>query len=40
MAGGATDYLPKPIDLDLLLKTITRVLQRSSPELVEPRADH
>jgi CheY-like chemotaxis protein len=40
MAGGATDYLPKPIDLDLLLKTITRVLQRSSPELVAPRADH
>jgi PAS domain S-box-containing protein len=40
MAGGATDYLPKPIDLDLLLKTITRMLQRGSPELVAPRVDH
>jgi PAS domain S-box-containing protein len=30
MAGGATDYLSKPIDLDVLLKTITRTLQPSS----------
>jgi CheY-like chemotaxis protein len=30
MAGGATDYLSKPIDLDVLPKTITRTLQPSS----------
>jgi PAS domain S-box-containing protein len=36
LAGGATDYLAKPIDLDLLLKTITGTLQAISPELVEP----
>jgi PAS domain S-box-containing protein len=36
MAGGASDYLAKPIDLDLLLKTITRTLHRSSPDLAEP----
>jgi PAS domain S-box-containing protein len=36
MAGGATDYLAKPIDVDLLLKTVSRTLQAVSPELAEP----
>lgn len=31
IAGGAADYLAKPIDLDLLLKTISRKLQPRSP---------
>src|SRR5439155_3248898 len=36
MAGGASGYLAKPIDLDLLLKTIIGTLHAISPEPAEP----
>jgi CheY-like chemotaxis protein len=38
MAGGAADYLPKPIDLNLLLKTITRLLL-AAPRRLDRAAD-
>jgi FixJ family two-component response regulator len=36
MAGGATDYLAKPIDVEMLLEIISATLQGASPDLVEP----
>jgi signal transduction histidine kinase len=38
--AGAADFMTKPIDIDLLLKTITGALQTKTPELDEPRVAH
>jgi DNA-binding NtrC family response regulator len=38
-ADGAAEYLTKPIDIDVLLKTITRALSARSPKLKQsPRS--
>jgi CheY-like chemotaxis protein len=38
LAAGCTDYLPKPLDRDQLLRTLRKYLSpAASPETPEPR---